>query len=103
MHAEEVQNLYQDDGLLYVTVLIETANGSVPTQQDVAAWADEYGNVDSLVVGGSRAMLQSGGGTWPLSGWPTFYYIDDEMVLRDIDRGYSEQEVIYSIDWLLTL
>ena len=103
VHAEEVQNLYQDSGLLYVTVLIETANGSVPTQQDVAAWADEYGNVDSLVVGGSRAMLQSGGGTWPLSGWPTFYYIDDEMVLRDIDRGYNAQEVIHSIDWLLTL
>ena len=103
VHAEEVQNLYQDSGLLYVTVLIETANGSVPTQQDVAAWADEYGNVDSLVVGGSRAMLQSGGGTWPLSGWPTFYYIDDEMVLRDIDRGYNAQEVIHSIDWLLSL
>ena len=26
-----------------------------------------------------------------------------EMVLRDIDRGYNEQEVIHSIDWLLTL
>jgi hypothetical protein len=31
------------------------------------------------------------------------YYIDDEMVLRDIDRGYNAQEVIYSIEWLLTL
>jgi thiol-disulfide isomerase/thioredoxin len=102
-HAEEVQNLYRDAGLLYVTVLIETTNGSIPTQQDVAAWADQYGNVDSLVVAGSRAMLQSGGGTWPLSGWPTFYYIDDEMVLRDIDRGYNAQEVLYSIDWLLSL
>ena len=102
-HAQEVQDLYRDSGLLYVTVLIETANGSVPTQADVAAWAAEYGNTDSLVVAGSRAILQSGGGTWPLSGWPTFYYIDAEMVLRDIDRGYNEQEVIFSIDWLLTL
>jgi len=102
-HAQEVQDLYRDSGLLYVTVLIETANGSIPTQADVAAWAAEYGNTDSLVVVGSRAMLQSGGGTWPLTGWPTFYYIDSEMVLRDIDRGYNEQEVIYSIDWLLTL
>jgi len=25
------------------------------------------------------------------------------MVLRDIDRGYSSEEVIYSIEWLLTL
>ena len=102
-HAQEVQDLYRDSGLLYVTVLIETANGSVPTQADVAAWAAEYGNIDSLVVAGSRAILQSEGGAWPLTGWPTFYYIDDEMVLRDIDRGYSAQEVIYSIDWLLAL
>ena len=102
-HAQEVQDLYRDSGLLYVTVLIETANGSVPTQADVAAWAAEYGNTDSLVVAGSREILQSGGGTWPLSGWPTFYYIDEEMVLRDIDRGYNEQEVIFSIDWLLSL
>ncbi len=100
-HAQEVQDLYRDSGLLYITVLIETTNGSVPTQADVAAWAAEYGNTDSLVVAGSRAILQSGGGAWPLTGWPTFYYIDAEMVLRDIDRGYNAQEVIYSIDWLL--
>jgi len=56
-----------------------------------------------LVIAGSRSMLESGGGSWALSGWPTFYYIDREMVLRDIDRGYSPQEVIYSIEWLLTL
>jgi thiol-disulfide isomerase/thioredoxin len=102
-HAQEVQDLYRGAGLLYVTVLIETTNGGVPTQADVAAWAAEYGNTDSLVVAGSRSSLQSGGGAWPLSGWPTFYYIDEEMVLRDIDRGYNEQEVIHSIDWLLAL
>ena len=48
-------------------------------------------------------MLESSGGTWALSGWPTFYYIDRNMVLRDIDRGYSAEEVIHSIEWLLTL
>ena len=100
-HAQEVQDLYRASGLLYITVLIENANGDIPTQQDVATWADTYGLVDSLVVASSRSILQSGGGTWPLTGWPTFYYIDDEMVLRDIDRGYNEQEVIHSIDWLL--
>ena len=102
-HAQEVQDLYRDSGLVYVTILIETVNGSVPTQADVAAWAKTYGLTDSPVVASSREVLQSGGGTWALSGWPTFYYVDSEMVLRDIDRGYSEQEVIHSIDWLLTL
>jgi thiol-disulfide isomerase/thioredoxin len=102
-HAQEVQDQYQDEDLLYITVLVETANGEVPTHADLVEWADTYGNTDSLVIGGSRAMLQSAGGTWALSGWPTFYYIDREMVLRDIDRGYSAAEVIYSIEWLLTL
>jgi|GEM_PF-1072840 len=102
-HAQEIQDQYRDTDLLYITVLIETANGDVPTQKDVNEWAATYGNTDSLVIAGSRAMLESGGGTWALSGWPTFYYIDREMVLRDIDRGYSEAEVIYSIEWLLGL
>jgi predicted GNAT superfamily acetyltransferase len=89
--------------LLYITVLVETAEGHVPTQADIEEWAATYGNTDSLVIAGNRAMLESAGGTWALSGWPSFYYIDREMILRDIDRGYSEQEVIYSIEWLLTL
>jgi len=102
-HVQDVQDLYRDSGLIYITILIETENGSTPTQADVAAWAADYGITDSPVVASSRKVLRSGGGTWVLSGWPTFYYIDSEMVLRDIDRGYSEQEVIHSIDWLLTL
>ncbi len=102
-HTQEVQDLYRDSGLIYITVLIETATGGVPTEADVAAWAATYNITDSPVVASSRAVLQSGGGSWALSGWPTFYYIDTEMVLRDIDRGYSEQEVIHSIDWLLSL
>ena len=102
-HAQEVQDQYRDTGLIYITVLIETANGDVPTQKDVNDWATIYGNTDSLVIAGSRSMLESAGGEWALSGWPTFYYIDRNMVLRDIDRGYSAEEVIYSIEWLLTL
>ncbi len=103
VHAQAVQDAYRDTGLLYVTVLIENAEGEVPTQADVEDWANTYGNTDSLVIAGSRDMLISSGGDWPLEGWPTFYYIDREMILRDIDRGYLAEEVIYSIEWLLTL
>jgi len=102
-HAQEIQDAYRDTGLLYITVLVETAEREVPTQADIDDWAATYGNTDSLVVAGSRAMLESAGGDWALTGWPTFYYIDHEMVLRDIDRGYNAQEVIYSVEWLLSL
>ncbi len=102
-HAEEVQEAYSAHNVLYVTVLIETSNGSIPTQADINQWADEFGLEESLVVGGSRALLESGGGSWPLSGWPTFYYIDRNMVLRDIDRGYNANEITHSLDWLISL
>jgi thiol-disulfide isomerase/thioredoxin len=102
-HAQEVQDNYSSDELLYITVLIENSSGGTPTQADISDWAIEYGLNTSLVIGSSRGILESSGGPWPLSGWPTFYYIDRNMVLRDIDRGYNESEVIYSIEWLLTL
>ena len=102
-HAEEVQNMYSEHNVLYVTVLIETDNGSTPTQSDLIQWAYEYGLNNSLVIAGSRGLLESGGGEWPLTGWPTFYYIDRNMVLRDIDRGYSANEIEHSLNWLVTL
>lgn len=102
-HAQEVQDLYADEDLIYVTVLIEDQQANIPNLDDLQQWAYAYGNTTSPVVGGDRAMLTSGGGTWDLTSWPTFFYIDRDMVIQDIDKGYNGQEVLYSIEWLLTL
>lgn len=101
--AQGVQDLYATDDLIYVTVLVENRDREAPTLDDIQAWAADYGNTTAPVVAGERAMLKSGGGEWELASWPTFFYIDREMVIRDVDRGYSAGEVIYSIEWLLTL
>jgi len=103
MKAQEVQDLYQNQDVLYITVLVEDNQGNVPDLTDLKDWASSYGLTTSLVIGGNRNMLQSGGGSWALNGWPTFYYINKNMVIKDIDRGYSHQEILYSIDWLLAL
>jgi len=102
-HAQEVQDLYADQNLIYVTVLVENREAQVPSEADIQQWASDYGNTTSPVIPGSRSMLASSGGSWELTGWPTFFYIDREMVIQDVDRGYNEAEVIYSIEWLLTL
>lgn len=103
-HAQEVQDLYVAEDLVYITVLVENIDRDPPTIDDIQDWAATYGNTTSLVVAGERAMLESSGtGTWKVEGWPTFYYIDRNMITRDIDRGYNGEEVIFSIDWLLTL
>jgi len=103
-HAQEVQDLYIAEDLVYITVLVENIDREPPTIDDIQDWAMTYGNTTSPVVAGDRAMLESSGtGTWKVEGWPTFYYIDRNMITRDIDRGYSGEEVIFSIDWLLAL
>jgi len=102
-HAQEVQDLYASEDLIYVTVLIENHHGVPPSEDDIQQWATTYGNTTSPVLPGNRGMLVSSGGTWELTSWPTFFYIDREMVIRDVDKGYSATEVIYSIEWLLTL
>jgi len=102
--AQAVQDIYAEDNLIYITVLVENTDRDAPSVADLRAWADTYGNITSPVVAGARSMLESSGkGTWAVEGWPTFYYIDREMVTKDIDRGWNSDEVIYSIDWLLSL
>ena len=102
-HAQGVQDIYADQDLVYVTVLIENQHGVPPSEDDIQQWAADYGNTTSPVLPGNRGMLVSSGGPWELTSWPTFFYIDREMVIRDVDKGYSAAEVIYSIEWLLTL
>ena len=102
-HAQEVQDQYYDDDLIYITVLIEDQQAGPVGLDDLQQWAAAYGNTTSPVVAGDRTLLTSGGGTWDLTSWPTFFYIDRDMVIRDVDKGYNGAEVIYSIEWLLTL
>ena len=103
VHAQEVQDQYIDEDLVYITVLIEDQQGGPVDLSDLQQWATAYGNTTSPVVTGDRSMLTSGGGAFDLTSWPTFFYIDRDMVIRDIDKGYNGTEVIYSIEWLLTL
>ena len=102
-HAQEVQDMYAAEDLIYVTVLVENSHGVPPSDDDIQQWATDYGNTSSPVIPGNRGMLVSSGGSWELTNWPTFFYIDRELVIRDVDKGYSSTEVIYSIEWLLTL
>lgn len=92
--AAEVQAVADSyDGLSYVTVLIETTEGLPPATEDVQAWADAYG-IYEPVLAGSRDMLNGATDhSWDLGGWPTFYFITDEMVVHTSLRGYSSSYI----------
>lgn len=92
MAATEVQSVadeLKDEGFVYITVLIENSAGEPPSQQDCKNWADMYG-ITEPVLRGDRSLIDPAGQEgWPLTSWPTFYFINDEMVLNTSLRGFS--------------
>ena len=48
-HAQEVQDLYADQDLIYVTVLVENRDAQIPSEADIQQWASDYGNTTSPV------------------------------------------------------
>jgi thiol-disulfide isomerase/thioredoxin len=99
--VQEHSDTYAAEGLLYVTVLIETANREDPTVADLQAWADEHNITSAPVLAGSRALLESGGGDWALTGWPTFYFVKREMDMHITMRGWSEEMLVELIEEIL--
>jgi thiol-disulfide isomerase/thioredoxin len=99
--VQEHSDAFAGDGLLYVTVLIETATGEDPTVADLQAWADDHNITSAPVLAGSRALLESGGGDWALTGWPTFYFIKKEMDMHITMRGWSEEMLVEFIEEIL--
>jgi hypothetical protein len=43
-------------------------------------------------------MLDTGDGGWPIAGWPTFYILDDDLVIQYVIRGYSAESLNQAID-----
>ena len=99
--ATEVQSVadrLESEDFVYITILIENSTGEPPTQEDCKSWADTYG-ITEPVLRGDRSLLDaSGQNGWPLSSWPTFYFIDDEMVLNTSLRGFSSSYIDMLID-----
>ena len=94
--AQEIQDEYDDYGVLYVTILIEDANGNPGSPELLARWSDYYGMTTAPVLAGNRSLLDSSGQGlegWPVTGWPAFFVITEDMVLSAKQTGYSEESV----------
>jgi len=83
--AEDVSELSDEYDIVYITILIENMYGMDPELSDLIEWS-AYFNVNEPVLGGSRSML---GTDWEVQGWPTFYFINEEMVIVNKMQGYN--------------
>jgi len=96
--TQEVHDKHSSEGFQYVTILVEDFSGNSPPLDDaLQRWTEHY-SITAPVLAGSREMLDSGDGGWPITGWPTFYILNDDLVIVEIIRGYSEQGLNEAIE-----
>ena len=97
--VQHVQDLYGESDFAYITILVETATGTDPGQSDVSDWADNFGIESAPVLAGSRDLISSDASLgWPVSGWPTFYFINDDMEINTYLKGFSSTMIIDLIE-----
>ena len=97
MAASDVQATADSYGVAYITILIENSAGDQPSVSDASNWADFYSIKEPVLIGSRDMLSSSGDDGWPLTSWPTFFFINDEMVLTDSLKGYSKEAVDYYI------
>ena len=101
---KEVAIVYETDELVYITILIENFQGETPTELDLIEWVDHFGidNQSTPVLSSDRALVDPTGQTgWKVEAWPTFYFIDKEMVIAAQMRGWSSAMVQANIEQIV--
>ena len=103
LETQDIQDKYEEEGFVYVTVLFEDMRRQQPDKSDLQLWANSFGITTAPVLSGDPILLDHGGPTsWDLTGWPTVYMLDRDLVLRETLRGYTSGRVEMSILSLLS-
>ena len=94
LETQDMQDKYGPEGFVYITVLFENMQGKPPTKGDLQMWAQAFGITTAPILAGDRILIDYGGPTsWDLTGWPTVYMLDRDLVLRETLRGYGKGRV----------
>ena len=93
--VQEVQNSYP--GLTYLTILIENSIGDDPIYIDLQDWAVLHGIETAPIWAGSRDIITNSpietAGEFYLAGWPTFYFLDEELRIVGYQRGFDQTAI----------
>ena len=102
LEAQEMQDLYAEHDLVYLTVLIEDFEGNPPDLADIENWKTTLGIDSAPVWASSRDIISDDPAAgWSITGWPTFYFIDRNMKVQGLLRGYSQQMIIDGIEIII--
>ena len=101
-HAQTMQDTYGNDGVLWVTVLVDDINGDEVDASDLDLWVDTYGILTAPVLAGDRSIVDlTAEDGYPLASWPTFVIVNREMEIEWGLHGWSESMIIGQLEAML--
>lgn len=91
--ADEVVEHFGKDKVQWVTILIENSHGEPPILDDLQQWAASY-HASSPILAGDRSLIDSRGVTgFPLTSWPTFVILDEQMNIVEVKSGWNRATI----------
>jgi thiol-disulfide isomerase/thioredoxin len=89
--SQSLQDEYGSYGVQIVTVLLADTGNNDPDAVDAQAWIDQYSITTATVLLGSADLIgDPDEGGYPISAYPTFVFIDRDLIIYDGIYGYSE-------------
>ena len=100
----EVVDTWGHKNLVYITVLVEDVYGNEVDIEDLQAWADTFQIPRTTpILAGDRTIIdETSENGIPVSGWPTFVLLKDNMEIQSGMRGYSKEGLNSMINDMLS-
>lgn len=101
---KEISDLYSEEELVYITILIQDFSGEPPDQDDLLDWQNHFeitGKNTPVLAADQNMLSASPADGWYIEAYPTFYFISTEMEIKMYLRGFSEAAVNAGIDTII--
>ena len=100
--SQSLQDEYGPQGVQIITVLLADQANNEPDAEDAQAWIDQYGiTTAKVLIGNSDLIGDPDEGGYPISAYPTFVFVDRDLILYDGIYGYSETYIKERLEEML--
>lgn len=90
--GEEFMARWADHDLLWVNILMENDQGQPPNATDISEWLAASNAQNSVLLYGSRDLIDPAAENgFPISGWPTFVIINEDLQIYHAFAGWSKE------------
>ena len=101
---QALQDHYEDQGLVLVTILVQNLYGLEPNEADLNMWANTFGLTTVSVLGGNDSLHDASEERWfNLQTLPTIIVINHDRMVIYKTGGWNELRLINVLDDLTSI